>query len=628
MKTAAEGGKKGQETHSFRQDFYYLGKGLKLIHQMEPGLIFFGAMLSVWRALKPFVNIYMTAQIINELLGDMNVKRLALYVFLMISLNFILSLEVLLSSRRDVHILSMSRKQGMMMSEKIMTMDYQNAEDAKVHLLYRQVEDRCMMMGRELWGVAEKMENLVRCAVTLIMSVGLALPLFFTTGSAQETRLAAFISSPVFSFCMAAVVIVTSVFSVVMSIKQNDGELEISKDDAYSFQSRVYDFYEGYLIDYKTGKDVRLYRQENLIMKEIEKAVSNMKGLAVKLGRMRGKYTALRSVLSVGVAGLVYLFVGLKALVGLVPVGNIVQYTGSITQFIEGLSLLMKEMTDLRMASEDFRLFFEFLEYPNSQEKNDGPVSSSGQHEVVFQHVSFCYPGTDTPVLKDVNLTIRKGTRLAVVGMNGSGKTTMIKLLCRLYDPTEGRILLDGKDIRQYDYEEYQRLFAVVFQDFKLFALPIGENIAAGETWEEEKARRALEEAGLWERVSRMPQGTKTPIYKECYEDGVEISGGEAQKLAIARALYRDAPFVILDEPTAALDPVSEYEIYARFDSMIKDKTAVYISHRLSSCRFCEDIAVFDKGRIVQRGSHESLLMDKEGKYFELWNAQAQYYAE
>ena len=210
--------------------------------------------------------------------------------------------------------------------------------------------------------------------------------------------------------------------------------------------------------------------------------------------------------------------------------------------------------------------------------------------------------------------------------MNGSGKTTMIKLLCRLYDPTEGVITLNGIDIKKYNYTEYMSVFSVVFQDFKLFSFTLGQNVAASVEYDREKARKALVQAGFGKRLSQMPKGLDTNLYQNYERDGMEISGGEAQKIALARALYKDAPFIILDEPTAALDPVAEYEIYSRFNEIAGEKTTIYISHRLSSCRFCSDIAVFDKGRLVQRGSHDSLIADEKGKYYELWNAQSQYY--
>lgn len=230
--------------------------------------------------------------------------------------------------------------------------------------------------------------------------------------------------------------------------------------------------------------------------------------------------------------------------------------------------------------------------------------------------------------LKNVSMKFEIGKRLAVVGMNGSGKTTFIMLLCRLYDPTEGEILLNGIDIRKYNYREYMDIFSVVFQDFKLLPQKLGENVAGRVSYDRELATDCLEKAGFGDRLEKLKDGIDTYLYKDSSKDGVNISGGEAQKIAIARALYKDAPFIILDEPTAALDPIAEAEIYSKFDEIVGDKTAIYISHRLSSCKFCDEILVFDQGSVIQQGTHSELVSNTTGKYHELWNAQAQYYTE
>ena len=245
--------------------------------------------------------------------------------------------------------------------------------------------------------------------------------------------------------------------------------------------------------------------------------------------------------------------------------------------------------------------------------------------ESEFEAVTFRYPGTSTWALRHVSMKFDVGGRLAVVGENGSGKTTFIKLLCRLYDPDEGEIRLNGIDIRKYRYDNYLALFSVVFQDFQLLAQPLGANVAAAEDYDRERAARCLEKAGFGARLAELLNGLDTCLYRDFEEDGVEISGGEAQKIALARVLYQDAPFIVLDEPTAALDPEAEAEVYTKFNDIVEDKTAIYISHRLSSCRFCDQIAVFDGGQVVQQGSHDQLIRE-EGKYQSLWNAQAQYY--
>lgn len=242
--------------------------------------------------------------------------------------------------------------------------------------------------------------------------------------------------------------------------------------------------------------------------------------------------------------------------------------------------------------------------------------------------MSFRYPGSDIWALRHVNMRFKVGKRLAIVGENGSGKTTFIKLLCRLYDPQEGQILLNGIDIRKYRYDDYMGIFSVVFQDFQLICQPLGNNVAGSMEYDRDRAKKALIDAGFADRLAAMKKGLDTMLYKNLSEDGVEVSGGEAQKIAIARALYKDAPFIILDEPTAALDPIAEAEIYSKFDEIAGDKTAIYISHRLSSCKFCDEIAVFHEGAVIQQGSHAELLADRGGKYYALWNAQAQYYTE
>ncbi|QAA33135.1 ABC transporter ATP-binding protein [Clostridium manihotivorum] len=229
-------------------------------------------------------------------------------------------------------------------------------------------------------------------------------------------------------------------------------------------------------------------------------------------------------------------------------------------------------------------------------------------------------------MLKNLSIKLNIGEKLAIVGMNGSGKTTFIKLLSRLYEPNEGQILLNGIDIRKYDYEEYTRLFSIVFQDFRLFSFSLGQNVAASVEYDEDYAKEVLYEVGFEHRLKNMPKGLSTALYKNFEEDGVEISGGEAQKIALARALYRNAPIIILDEPTSALDPIAEFEIYSKFNEIVGSKTTFYISHRLSSCRFCDEIAVFDNGQIVQKGSHEELLKNQQGLYYSLWHAQAKYY--
>ena len=303
---------------------------------------------------------------------------------------------------------------------------------------------------------------------------------------------------------------------------------------------------------------------------------------------------------------------------------------GGDTKMTTNVSELIRVYTELKTNALFLEETYKFLDIPNEMYQGSLTTEkrSDRKYQVEFKDVSFRYPGSENWSLRHVNIKFKVGERLAIVGENGSGKTTFIKLLCRLYDPQEGQILLNGIDIRKYNYRDYMDIFSVVFQDFQLISQSLGANVAGKQEYDREKVKGALTDAGFVERLKTMKDGLDTILYREFAKDGVMVSGGEAQKIAIARALYKDAPFIILDEPTAALDPIAEAEIYSKFNDIAGDKTAIYISHRLSSCKFCDEIVVFHEGQIIQQGSHEKLLNEENGKYSKLWNAQAQYYKE
>lgn len=315
---------------------------------------------------------------------------------------------------------------------------------------------------------------------------------------------------------------------------------------------------------------------------------------------------------------------------GELSIGNFTLYLASSATFFEFVSTLLNGMASVIAKSREVDDFRSFLDFDGGDEKKEGKeVAKAEGYEFVFENVSFRYPKAERCALKNLNLTLAAGERLAVVGLNGAGKSTMIKLLLRLYEPTEGRILLNGTDVREYNKESYYDLFAPVFQQVELFAFPMEENVSMKEParTDGEKAKACLTAAGLTEKIASLPEGTKTEMLKIIYDDGVDLSGGEKQKLALARALYKEAPVVVLDEPTAALDALAEAKLYEDFDKLIGGKTAVYISHRLSSTQFCGHVAMFADGEMVEYGTHDAL-MEKDGAYAEMFRIQAQYYVE
>ena len=322
-----------------------------------------------------------------------------------------------------------------------------------------------------------------------------------------------------------------------------------------------------------------------------------------------------------------YAFLIAKVLSGGMGVGSFTMCIGAVTSFADALRQIMDSFTEIRAFDMYYDKLDEYLNIPQTLREGKRLPVEKRRHEIRFEDVSFRYPGAEVWALRNVSLVLKEGERLSLVGENGSGKTTLIKLLCRLYDPTEGRILMDGTDIRDLDYDQYLAQFSTVFQDLQLFDFSLRDNLALGREIGDPKLLEALEKVGLKQRVETLPKGLDTFVGRTFDEQGFEPSGGEAQKIALARALCKDAPVVVLDEPTAAMDPRAEYELYRSFDSLVGGKTVVYISHRLSSSRFCDRIAVLKGGRLVECGTHAELIA-LNGHYAGLYALQAQYYTD
>lgn len=372
------------------------------------------------------------------------------------------------------------------------------------------------------------------------------------------------------------------------------------------------------------AKDFRLYGLQDYWLGKSKngKIGRSFTEYGIFVGRNRAKFSFVVQLL----AGYIYIYVSVMAMSGSISTGDVLMYAGAIITMMTSVQDAILKYNEIAYNNEYLKLYEEFIKRPNMHYDGTLPIEKRDdkRYELSFYNVSFKYPGSDKYILKDINMTFNIGEKLALVGLNGAGKTTLIKLLLRLYEPTEGEIRLNGIDIGKYDYDEYVQIFSVVFQDFGIFDFPLDENIAASEDVDSARVKKVIDKVGLTELVNSLPDKEHTLLYHE-NGDGVALSGGEAQKLAIARALYKDAPFVILDEPTAALDPIAEAEIYENFDTLVGDKTAIYISHRMSSCKFCDRIVVINNGRIEEEGSHNSL-MDKNGLYAKMYNTQANYY--
>lgn len=576
-----------------------------------------------------FLALILTARILDELLGSQDINKLVIYVSIVVGGSFLLKtgadwLERLRRAKsRTLSFLVASR-----ISEKILALDYEYMDSPVLHDLRQRILEYENINGG-IAAFAAQMGDLITSVTQILASVFVAAALFIPVASNGLSGLALTMNSPLWAVALLAVM--AGIVWVQMRSSRLYGEFQKELFTGMMGINRV-GIYMMFTLcgDYRNGKDLRIYDSESMISGVHRKFVSDMERYLKKMAKTKTRVESMGSIASSVFMFLIYAFVALKALVGMITIGSVMQYVGAIQKLFSGISGLFVGITEIRVNCVFLKDLHDLLNLPNLMYRGTLPVEKRSDHayEIEFCNVSFQYPGTSEYVLKNVSMKLNIGERLAVVGMNGAGKTTFIKLLCRLYDPTEGEIRLNGIDIQKYDYAEYLSLFSVVFQDFCVFAFPVDMNISASVSPDEQRVWQCAKTAGIYDRMHAMTGGIGTSVGKLFDEAGVDFSGGEKQKIAIARALYKDAPVIVLDEPTASLDPISEFEIYSRFDSLVGDKTAVYISHRLSSCRFCHDIIVFHEGQIVQRGSHETLLKQTDGLYHELWSAQAKYYCE
>lgn len=509
------------------------------------------------------------------------------------------------------------------LNKKLMSMDYEYMESETIQNKRRDIDNMAREHGCGLnmlfWTATPFVERMLQLVVAGIITVQLFVKCL-TAYKTQEWKGILIVLS------FVAFLIIFLYVNQRMTQKIQ-AKINKSVEERLPY-TRKYDFYvDEYIGREECGKTVRLFNQQSLLSETLNEIFKKVSKLLSRQTILEARMNQWAEGINVLISGMIYLLLGIMALKRVISVGSICLYAGCITNFLWHFQKWNQQVSLLKMNTKYVKQYLDFMDIKNKKYEGTLPVEKRDDDKfmIEFENVSFHYPGSEKNVLENFSIRFNIGERLAVVGRNGSGKTTFIKLLCRLYDPTEGRILLNGIDIKKYDYKEYLSLFSVVFQDFQIPAFTLGQAVAASQEYDEEHVNDAVKKAGLSSLAARMPYGNETYLTKEFDKTGVNISGGEAQKLAIARALYHDTPFVILDEPTAALDPIAEYEVYAKFDELIGTKTAVYISHRLSSCQFCNDILVIDDGKAVQRGSHEKLI-DEEGLYAKLWKTQAKYY--
>ena len=583
------------------------------------------ALLTAWL---PYVTVYLSARILSELSGQRRPEVLWKWVTVTVIVTGLMTLlQGFFKEREETLLDDIWGRKEILFCKKAVFMDYADADKQETQDLRAQIAQNENWSGLGLMHAAIVYKDFLNGLLGVLGGVGLTVGLFLSKVPETAGSLT-ILNSPVFLLLFAAVLIGINLFAGRLYGKIAEINNNLSRNA--TFGNRLFSYLWDFPIRKETRLDVRIYDQQSIL----SNLLSTDKTFTYDgaFGQASRGPIGIRSALALGstaiTTGFIYLFTCLKAWAGAFDVGSLTQYVGAATALANAIFCLLQTYGSLQANSEHLETTFRYLDLPNAMYQGSLTTEKRADrnYQVEFKNVSFKYPGSEAWALRNVSMKFQIGKRLAIVGENGSGKTTFIKLLCRLYDPQEGEILLNGIDIRKYRYDDYMGIFSIVFQDFQLISQSLGSNVAGSIDYDPQRVKQALADAGFGPRLESLPKGLDTQLYKDYGEDGIEVSGGEAQKIAIARALYKDAPFIILDEPTAALDPMAEAEIYAKFNEISGDKTAIYISHRLSSCKFCDEILVFDRGSILQQGTHEALLEQSSGKYAQLWNAQAQYY--
>lgn len=558
--------------------------------------------------LQPFLGILVTPLLVDELCNARNVERIVQYVAIIVVGECLLQTAASwLDTALQKYQQRLNNYFSMQLGMHSMGLDFQLTEDKKALDQLEKAKTGMDWYSGGVYGIAEQVfmffGNCFKIGgfVTLIV-----------------------VNAP----ALLAVILAYALIGLFITNKCN--KIELAAYGSLAKLNRLFSYFGWEIVDFRYGKDIRLYQARKLMLHKWKMNTDASIGVWRQQGDSSYPYQMLRSAADVVRQLITYAYVAILAIRKVFSIGiftQMIETAGALDATLGGLTWNITELIKRCNYAYEYVLF---MEYPEAIPKGTAHVEKK-QHRIEFRNVAFSYPGTDKKVLDGINITVEPGEHLSIVGLNGAGKTTFIKLLCRLYDPTSGEILLDGKNIKDYDYAEYMEQFAPVFQDFKLFGFTMGENVLLKETEfqtpaERQKLDALLKQVELDGMVGRLSKGADTTLFKMFEEDGVEPSGGEQQKLAIARALYKNAPVIILDEPTAALDPIAEYEIYRQFHTLVGDKTAFYISHRLSSCRFCDRIAVFSDGKIAEYGSHDELAAVPGGIYAKMFEAQAQYY--
>ncbi len=602
-----------------KERFHAICRFLTMVSQGNHRVLFWLLGSAFAAATLPYLSLFFSARILNLLLAKS--YRACLYtvvVFLLTQYGLGLFEKICrqyLDGQKELCLARTEQK----ITAKALELEFEKFEKTETMDAIRRTNVSSMGSGN----VGDQLiviHTLITSLLSVLYALFFLLRLFLLSDSSRNN----FFTS---SFSMLALLLLCGVQLALSSrINRRSTQKKIELNQGNDHSNSVANYLVNVMLEERRADDIRIGHLDHFLDVQFGKAMEHFLPMYLDFARFSAITDGKNALISLLSNFAAYLVIGARALYGVLPIGDVLLYAGSVTRAMSDLQTFLATGSEFDYINSYLSTYEDFIAQPSMAYDGTLPIEKrdDGQYEFAFHDVSFSYPGTNIPVLEHVTLSFAVGEKTALVGRNGAGKTTLIKLLCRLYEPTSGYITLNGIDIRKYSYKEYTQAFSVVFQDFHLFSLPLDENIAAGTEIDEAALQSSLAKVGLTDRVQQLPQGVRTRLYNN-NGSGVDLSGGEAQRTAIARALYKDAPFVILDEPTAALDPIAEAEIYEQFSQMTAGKTAVYISHRMSSCKFCDRIIVLDHGRIAEDGTHDTLLAN-HGIYANLYETQAQYY--
>lgn len=559
-----------------------------------------------------FLNLFFSASILDFLMAQQYTSAVNSVIIMLLLSAFLNIMANYLQTRVQTYVQTGEEVITAQVADKAFRMDYQRFEDKKTMDAIRSVKNRSMGSGG-IQALIEQIEQFIQSIFACLFS-GIFLAYLFYQSGLGDLRL--FLS-----------IVLASIYIIYRGIKNSDKikaayqKMQASNVKTNSLSQYLINEH----ISVKNKAEIMINHLTNLFEKYYQLNFYNL-NFYLEFGKYQGSLYGVYELLLALFSALTYLYVVSMTFQGFITIGSVLLYAGAIQQMSENISKSLTAFSYINFHMGYLEQYINFIDDQETLPSGSLPIEKRNDqvYEFTIKDVNFSYPDTEISVLEDINLTFKVGEKMAIVGRNGSGKTTLIKLLTRLYQPTKGQILLNGIDIQKYDFNEYTQIFAPVFQDFGTFAFSVAENIDFNQEVDGKRIDSVIERIGLTDRIAKLKDGLATKLENDNHE-GVKFSGGESQKLAIARALYKDAPFVILDEPTAALDPFAEAEIYEQFDSLVQGKTTIYISHRMSSCRFCDRIVVLKGGQIIEDGNHQSLL-DLQGEYYELYTAQAEYY--